>query len=128
MSHEHSMQINQDEVPPEFRRHVPPKKRNGIMSFFVKLLVIIAFTLIALTCAAFAIANFSPTTYAQAKDIIFEKVAIAKLTGRPDSVNKEYLDSWLVFNSDKQQVEDTGVDEKAQGEIVREDNSERQLN
>ena len=61
--------------------------------------------------------------YTEVKDNIFEKVDFEKLTGRPDSTNKEFLDSWLILNSEKQQGE-----EKAQQETVQEEQIESQLN
>ena len=124
MSHENSIQIDQQELPSEYGRYVETKSKNGIMSFFVKALVIPVFALlIILTGASFAVANFSPAMYTQAKDILFEKVDFEQLTGQPNSINKEYLDSWLILNSEKLQGE-----EKALQNTVQEEQIERQLN
>jgi hypothetical protein len=128
MSHENSMQINQDELASEYVRYVESKSSKGIMSFFVKALVIIVLALVIVTGGAFAMANFSPTTYAQAKDIIFENIDVEKITGLTDSTSKEYLDSWLILKSQPQQSEEAMLDQKAQGEIAQEEQPESQLN
>ena len=76
------------------------------MGVFVKVLVMpFLAMLVILIAASLTIANFSPTMYTQAKDIIFEKVDFEQLTGQTDSINKEYLDSWLILNPEKQQGE-----------------------
>ncbi len=123
MSQENSIPVLQSEIAQEYGRYVESKSNKGVMSFFVKVMVIpfIAMLLI-LTGAAFTIANFSPAMYAQAKDIIFEKVDFEKLTGQPDSINKEYLDSWLILNSQALPVE-----ENAQQETLQEAQIENQL-
>jgi len=123
MSQENSIPVLQSEIAQEYGRYVESKSNKGVMSFFVKVMVIpfIAMLLI-LTGAAFTIANFSPAMYAQAKDIIFEKVDFEKLTGQPDSINKEYLDSWLILNSQALPVE-----ENAQQETLKEAQIENQL-
>ena len=124
MTHENSMQMDQQEITPEYGRYIETKSKTGIMSFFVKALVIPVFALlIILTGASFAVANFSPAMYTQAKDILFEKVDFEQLTGQPNSINKEYLDSWLILNSEKLQGE-----EKALQNTVQEEQIERQLN
>ena len=115
MSQENSIPVLQSEIAQEYGRYVESKSNKGVMSFFVKVMVIpfIAMLLI-LTGAAFTIANFSPAMYAQAKDIIFEKVDFEKLTGQPDSINKEYLDSWLILNSQALPVEENPQQETLQ--------------
>ncbi|MGD8641157.1 MAG: hypothetical protein PVG89_11050 [Gammaproteobacteria bacterium] len=128
MSHENSIQINQDELASQYRRHVQAKSSKGMMNYLVKALVIIFLALVILTGATFALANFSPTTYAQAKDIVFANVDIEKITGVPDSTSKEFLDSWLMLNSEKQQNEYMTQDEKVPGAIVREEQTENQPN
>lgn len=123
MSQENSIPVLQSEIAQEYGRYVESKSNKGAMSFIVKVMVIpfIAMLLI-LTGAAFITANFSPAMYAQAKDIIFEKVDFEKLTGQPDSINKEYLDSWLILNSQALPVE-----ENAQQETLQEAQIESQL-
>ena len=123
MSQENSIPVLQSEIAQEYGRYVESKSNKGVMSFIVKVMVIpfIAMLLI-LTGAAFITANFSPAMYAQAKDIIFEKVDFEKLTGQPDSINKEYLDSWLILNSQALPVE-----ENAQQETLQEAQIESQL-
>lgn len=123
MSQENSIPVLQSEIAQEYGRYVESKSNKGAMSFIVKVMVIpfIAMLLI-LTGAAFITANFSPAMYAQAKDIIFEKVDFEKLTGQPDSINKEYLDSWLILNSQALPVE-----ENAQQEPLQEAQIESQL-
>ena len=124
MSQENSIPVLQSEIASEYRQRVETKSNKGVMSLFVKALIIPLFAVfIILTGVAFSIANFSPTMYTQAKDIIFEKVDFEKLTGRPDSINKEYLDSWLILNSEKQQAE-----EKTQQATLEEEQTENQLN
>jgi len=123
MSHENSMQINQREMASEYGRYVETKSNNGTMKRIIKALAIsLIALLVTVTGGAFAIANFSPATYTQIKDIVYEKVNIEKLTGLPDSTSKNYLDSWLVLNSEQLPVE-----EKAQQETQQEDNVESQV-
>jgi len=120
MSHENSMQINQREMASEYGRYVETKSNNRIIGIIVKALIIPLIALLLIVAgAAFGIANYSPNTYTQAKDIIFEKVDFEKLTGLPNSTSKEYLDSWLILNSEQQPVE-----EKAQQETLQEDKIE----
>ena len=124
MSQENSIPVLQSEIASEYRQLVDTKSNKGVMRLFVNVLIIpfIAILMI-LTGAAFTIANFSPAMYTQVKDNIFEKVDFEKLTGRPDSINKEFLDSWLILNSEKQQGE-----EEAQQEPVQEEQIESQPN
>ena len=129
MTHENSMPIDQSELAPEYTRHVESKSNKGIMRFFIKALVIpLVAILIILTGSAFAIANFSPTIYTQAKDIIFDKVDFEKITGLSDSTNKEYLDSWLILNSDIHQGEELIQEEQTQEELVQQEQLENQPN
>jgi hypothetical protein len=117
MSHENSIPTLQSELTPEYGRYVKTTSNKGVMRLFIKALVIpFAALLLILTGAAFTVANFSPVIYTQAKDILFEKVDFEKLTGRPASINKEFLDSWLILNSEKQQGEQEAEGEKAQEE------------
>jgi hypothetical protein len=119
MSHENSMQIDQQELTSEYGRYIETKSKNGIMSFFVKALVIPVFALLVIfTGAAFAVANFSPVMYTQAKDIVFENVDFEKITGQTDAINKEVLDSWLILNSEKQQDEAIAQEEMVTGEQI----------
>ncbi|MEJ2179597.1 MAG: hypothetical protein P8Y28_03970 [Gammaproteobacteria bacterium] len=123
MSQEDSIPVLQSEIAAEYRQQVESKSNKGIMRLFVNALVIpIVAILMILTGAAFTIANFSPAMYTQVKDNIFEKVDIEKLTGRPDSTNKEFLDSWLILNSEQLQGK-----EKAQQETEQEVQIESQL-
>ena len=106
MSQENSIPVLQSEIASEYRQHVESKSNKGVMTAFIKALVIpVVAILMILTGAAFAVANFSPAMYTQVKDNIFEKVDFEKLTGQPDSINKEYLDSWLILNSQALPVE-----------------------
>ena len=115
MSQENSIPVLQSEIAQEYGRYVESKSNKGVMGLFVKALVIpFVAVLIILAGTAFTIANFSPATYTQAKDIIFEKVDFEKITGMPDSTSKEYLDSWLIFNSEKQQGEEKTLEENTQ--------------
>jgi len=119
MTHENSMQMDQQEITPEYGRYIETKSKTGIMSFFVKALVIPVFALlIILTGAAFTVANFYPALYTQAKDILFENMDFEELTGQPDSINKEYLDKWLILNSEKHQGEATVQEEMVTGEQI----------
>ena len=123
MSQEDSIPVLQSEIATEYRQHVESKSNKGIMRLFVNALIIPFFAiLIILTGAAFTIANFSPVMYTQVKDNIFEKVDFEKLTGRPDSTNKELLDSWLILNTEKLQAE-----KKAQQETLQEEQTGSQL-
>ena len=123
MSQEDSIPVLQSEIASEYRQQVESKSNKGIMRLFVNALIIpFVAILMILTGAAFTIANFSPAMYTQVKDNIFEKVDIEKLTGRPDSTNKEFLDSWLILNSEQLQGE-----EKAQQETEKEVQIESQL-
>ena len=123
MSQEDSIPVLQSEIASEYRQQVESKSNKGIMRLFVNALIIpFVAILMILTGAAFTIANFSPAMYTQVKDNIFEKVDIEKLTGRPDSTNKEFLDSWLILNSEQLQGE-----EKAQQETEQEVQIESQL-
>lgn len=103
MSHENSAHVIQRELASEYGRYVDKKTNSGFISFFIKAL---AFPLIAmllvLTASAFAIANLSPAMYTQAKDTIFSTLDFEPLTGQPNSVSKELLDSWLILNSENQ--------------------------
>ena len=65
----------------------------------------------------------SRAVFTQVKDNIFAKIDFEKLTGQPDSINREYLDSWLILNSDNLQGEET-----TQQEPVQEEQLEDQLN
>lgn len=127
MSHENSAPAIQRELASEYRRHVKTNSNNGFMGILLKVLVIPLFAiLILLTGASFAIANLSPAMYTKAKDIIFEKVDFEKITGQTESVNREYLDSFLILNPEEQQGEQLAQDalaqeEPAQGEIAREE-------
>ena len=123
MSQEDSIPVLQSEIATEYRQHVESKSNKGIIRLFINALIIpfVAIFMI-LAGAAFTVANFSPAMYTQVKDNIFEKVDLEKLTGRPDSMNKEYLDSWLILNSEKLQGE-----EKAQQETAQEEHIESQL-
>ena len=115
MSQENSIPVLQSEIAQEYGRYVESKSNKGGMSFFIKVMVIpFVAMLLILIGAAFTIANFSPAMYAQAKDIIFEKVDFEKLTGQPDSINKEYLDSWLILNSQALPVEENAQQETLQ--------------
>ena len=120
MSQENSIPVLQNELAPEYGRYVESKSNSGgIVGLIIKALVIsIVATLIILTGAAFAIANFSPAIYTQAKDIIFEKVDVEKLTGLPDSTSKEYLDSWLILNSEQLQGEEKALQEPLQEQPI----------
>ena len=123
MSQEDSIPVLQSEIATEYRQHVESKSNKGIMRLFVNALIIPFFAiLIILTGAAFTIANFSPVMYTQVKDNIFKKVDFEKLTGRPDSTNKELLDSWLILNTEKLQAE-----KKAQQETLQEEQTGSQL-
>ena len=81
--------------------------------------------LIILTGAALIVANTSPALYAKAKDIVFEKVDIEKLTGLSNATSREYLDSWLVINAEQQQTEGQ-VENEAQQATMQEQQTEIQ--
>ena len=118
MSHENSVPVIQSEIATEYRQYVKSNSNKGIMGSIVKVLVIpFVAMLVILTGASFTLANFSPAMYTQVKDVIFEKVDFEKLTGQTDSINKEYLDSWLILNSEIQQEEGIAMEQKAQEEI-----------
>lgn len=120
MSHENSMQINQSELASEYGRYVESKSNKGIMRLLVKaLLAPLVALLITLTGAAFAIANFSPAMYTQAKDIIFATVDIEKMTGLTDAASREYLDNMLILNSEQQPGEDKALEENEQQEQIQ---------
>jgi len=117
MSHENSLQIDQSELSSEYGRYVESKSKKGPFRFLVKALVIPVVTLlIILAGAVFAVANFSPATYALAKNIIFAEVDVEKLTGLSDSAAREYLDNLLIINTEQQQM----------GTIVREDVTQKE--
>ena len=116
MSHENSLQIDQSELSSEYGRYVESKSNKGVISFFVKVLVIPFFAMLTILIgAALTVANFSPAMYAQAKDIIFEKIDFEKLTGLPDSTNREILDNWLILD-----LKELLGEEKAQQETLQE--------
>ncbi|WP_455209569.1 hypothetical protein [Kaarinaea lacus] len=129
MSHENSMQIDQQELAPEYGRYIESKSNKGAMRFFIKALIIpLVVMLIILTGAAFIVANFSPAMYTQAKDILFEKVDFEKIIGRADVINKDILDSWLILNSEKHQGEELIQEEQTQQEMAQEKQLENQPN
>lgn len=104
MSQENSILIDQHELASQYRRYADSKSRKGPIRFLLKTVLIPGFVLLLILIgAAFATANLSPSTYTQAKDIIFANIDVEKLTGLPDSQAREYLDNWLVVNSNKQQ-------------------------
>jgi hypothetical protein len=124
MSHENSARAIQSELASEYGKYVKAKSNKGIANFIVKVFVIPGVALlIVLTGASFAVANFSPATYTQVKDIIFAKVDVEKLTGQPNAINKELLDSWLVLSAAEQQGQP-----KAQEELVQEQQTSTPLN
>ena len=115
MSHENSIPVDQSELASEYGRYVESKSKKGFMSFFIKALIIpVVAMLIILTGTAFAVANFSPATYTQARDIIFANVDFEKITGQPNAATKEMLDSWLVLGSELQQGEGLAQEEQTQ--------------
>lgn len=117
MSHENSAQVIQNELASEYGRRVIANSKKGSRGIFVKALVIpLIALLIILIGTSFVIANFSPATYTQAKDIIFAKVDFEKFTGQSNAINKEILDSWLILNPEIQQGEVNALEEKAQEE------------
>jgi len=119
MSQEDSIPVIQSEIAKEYRQQVESKSNKGVMTAFIKALVIpFVAILMILTGAAFTIANFSPAMYTQVKDNIFEKVDFEKLTGRPDSTNKEFLDSWLILNSEQLQGEEIAQQATGQEEQI----------
>ena len=119
MTQEDSIPVLQSEIATEYRQHVETKSNKGIMRFFVNALAIpFVAILIIVIGAAFTIANFSPAMYTQVKDNIFEKVDFEKLTGRPDSTNKELLDSWLILNSQNLQGEEKSPQETPKEEQI----------
>lgn len=130
MSHENSAPAIERELTSEYRRHAKLKSNKGFMGILLKVLVIpLIAMLILLTGASFAVANLSPAMYTKAKDIIFEKVDFKKITGQTESVNREYLDSFLILNPEEQQGEQLAQDalmeeELTQGEIAREDTAQ----
>ena len=129
MSQENSIPVIQSEIASEYGRYVESKSNKGAMGFFIKVLVIpFAAMLIIITGGAFAIANFSPASYTQAKDIIFAKVNVEKLTGMPDSIAREHLDSWLILNSEKPQGAEIAQELPVQKEPVQEEQIERPVN
>ena len=126
MSHENSMQINQEELASEYGRYVEAKSKKGVMRFTIRVLLIpFIAMLIILTGAAFIVANNSPALYAKAKDIVFEKVDIEKLTGLSNATSSEYLDNWLVINAEQQQAEGQ-VENESQQATMQEQQSEIQ--
>ena len=128
MSHENSLQIDQSELASEYGRYVETKSKKRPIRFLIKALVIPVVTLlIILTGAAFAVANFSPATYALAKNIIFAEVDVEKLTGLSDSTAREYLDNLLIINTEQQQMGTIVRDETAQKETMQGDQSESPL-
>ena len=129
MSHENSLQIEQSELASEYGRHVEAKSKKSPMRFVFKALAVpVIALLVIVTGAAFAIANFSPATYSQAKDIIFANIDIEKLTGLPDSTVRQQLDNWLILNSEQQQMGTIVQEEPAQKEAVQSDQLESPLN
>ena len=112
MSQENNTLVAQHELASEYGRYVESKRKKGPVRFIINALVIpVIAMVIVVTGAAFVVANYSPATYTQAKDVIFANVDIEKLTGLPSSAAKEQLDSWLILNSEHQQA----------GSIVREE-------
>ena len=130
MSNENSIPtIGQRELASEYGKYVESKSDKAIMSVLIKALIIPLLTLpVILAGAAFSIANFSPALYTQAKDILFEKIDFEKITGQTDAVNKQYLDSWLVLNSEKYQVKGLAQEEQTLEEMVQQEQLERQPN
>ena len=125
MSHENSLQIDQSELATEYGRYVESKSKKGPVRLLFKVLVIpLVLLLIILTGAAFAIANFSPAMYAHAKNIIFAEIDVEKLTGLPNSIAREHLDSWLILNSEQQQMGTIVREESTQNETVQGDQLE----
>lgn len=119
MSHQNSIPTLQRELASEYGRHVQSNSNKGFMRTFFKVLVMpFVAMLIILTGASFTVANFSPAMYTQAKDIIFANVDFEKITGQTDLINKQFLDSWLILNSDKQQGEGIAQGEMAQEELI----------
>ena len=129
MSHENSAPAIQRELASEYGRYVKSNSNKGILRFIVKgLLIPFVAILIILTGASFILANFSPAMYMQARDIIFEKVDFEKLTGQTNSVNKEYLDSLLILNPEKQQGEAIVLEENPINEKSPEEQTVTPLN
>jgi len=129
MSHENSAPAIQRELASEYGRHVQSNSNKGIMRFVVKgLLIPFAAMLVILTGASFALANFSPAMYTEAKDIIFEQVDFEKMTGQTDSINKEFLDSWLILNSENQPGEEIALEETTLEEKALAEQTETPLN
>ena len=121
MSHENSIPVDQSELASEYGRYVESKSKKGFLSFFIKALIIpVVAMLIILTGTAFAIANFSPATYTQTRDIIFANIDFEKITGQPNATTKEVLDSWLVLNSEINQGEGQVQEEQSQEQHMQE--------
>ena len=129
MSHDNSMQISQPELRAAHGRYVEPKSNKGLMGLIIKALVIpLLALLVILIGTALSIANFTPTTYTQVKDYIFEKVDVATITGLPDTTNKEILDSWLVLNPEQLPSGEKAQELSAQKESVPDEQTERPVN
>lgn len=117
MSQDNSMYVDQREMASEYGRYVEAKNKKGFLRFVIKALVLPIFALaLILAVATFLVANNSPDTYTQAKDIFFANVNIEQLTGMPASVVQEHLDNLLILNSEKQE----GVAVISEGLVQRE--------
>ena len=120
MSHDNNTLVAQHELASEYGRYVESKRKKGPVRFIIKSLVVPVIAMLVVAAgAAFSVANFSPATYTQAKDIIFANVDIEKLTGLPRSVATEQLDSWLILNVEQQQVGSIVREETVKAETVQ---------
>jgi len=113
MSQQNSIPAIRNELASEYGKYIAAKSNRGFLGFIIKRLIVpLVAVLVILTGAAFALANFAPARYTQVKDILFTKVDLEKLTGRSNSVNKEFLDHWLILNAAKQQDDEKAPQKK----------------
>jgi hypothetical protein len=91
------------ELEEEYERYSYERENNLTrkISRLIKTIVIKSvLVIVVIVGTAFVIANFAPEAYTKIKDTVFETVDIEQITGRPDSVNKKLLDTWLIVDTE----------------------------